>query len=342
MKRSIVWLLTISLLFSMCACSLEQPDSFLDDALDDFAYGKPQEDYSLPNSGTLLDSLIDDYSGSYYMPDTHPMSDDDYAAISKDDDDKEDAGDSGNTAGGQIINGWYQVGDWSDFLNAFHYTYESTAESIQFKLVNGYTLTIPDAFQDAYTELQREDPIHASGVASWSYWISGNEYVVSIKYSYDIDEFIEMKEQTPELVTAAADSIDTEGMNAYEIVCAVNDYLCDTVYYPEEPYAPVTHTAYGALNNGVAVCEGYACAAKLLLNELGIMCDIQVGTCHGGGGHAWNLVKLEGDWYQMDVTWNDGSSSRSDYLLVTDNYMKKSRFWDESKYPKTPDKPYTP
>jgi hypothetical protein len=118
---------------------------------------------------------------------------------------------------------------------------------------------------------------------------------------------------------------------------------CDTVYYPaSEPYAPLTHTAYGALANGEAVCEGYACAAKLLLNELGILCDIQFGVCTNGGGHAWNLVELDGQWYQMDVTWNDGSADRSDYLLVTDDYMRKSRTWDESDYPACAQTAYAP
>ena len=123
-------------------------------------------------------------------------------------------------------------------------------------------------------------------------------------------------------------------MSDYEKICAVNEYLCDNVYYPdEEPYEPVTHTAYGALKNGCAVCEGYACATKLILNSYGVECDIQVGDCLNGGGHAWNLVKLDGAWYQLDVTWDDQSNDRSDYLLVTDEYMKQSRTWKESDYP---------
>ena len=70
-----------------------------------------------------------------------------------------------------------------------------------------------------------------------------------------------------------------------------------------------------------------------MLNALGIRCDIQVGECTNGEGHAWNLVELDGNWYQMDITWNDGGGSREDYLLVDDAYMQKSRTWEYSDYP---------
>ena len=76
------------------------------------------------------------------------------------------------------------------------------------------------------------------------------------------------------------------------------------------------------------------------MNELGIPCDIVFGTCTNGGGHAWNLVQLDGNWYQMDVTWDDQSYGRDDFLLVTDDEMLKSRFWDTGQYPVTPDTAY--
>ena len=69
------------------------------------------------------------------------------------------------------------------------------------------------------------------------------------------------------------------------------------------------------------------------------------GECIPDGGHAWNLVRLDGEWYHMDVTWNDGGAewdenARSAYLLVTDDFMRQSRVWDEAVYPASAEEAY--
>ena len=74
---------------------------------------------------------------------------------------------------------------------------------------------------------------------------------------------------------------------------------------------------------------------KAILDRLGVQCDFVVGVCTNGGGHAWNLVNIEGDWYQLDITWNDCISGY-DFFLVTDDYMKGSRTWNYAVYPATP------
>jgi transglutaminase-like putative cysteine protease len=290
--------------------------------------------------------MIDQYSGAYRVPDSTQMDDDAYDDAKKkadENDPTQPSDDPGGDSGTEPdADGIVQVGSWEDFLDAFYGAYYSTSEYLEFELVNNFTLDMSDALQESYNELQRRDPVYVCSVARWIWGHRGSEYLIEIEYNMDIDEIKRIKTATQDYLDDALEQIDGT-MSDYEIVCAVNDYLCDTVVYPEqEPYAPITHTAYGALANGSAVCEGYACAAKLMLDALGIPCDIQFGVCHNGGGHAWNLVQLEGRWYQMDITWNDGSLSRSDYLLVTDDYMRQSRSWDEGDYPACAVNPYTP
>lgn len=383
MKRLLCILLSCVMLLSLAGCGNDDNSipTIMDDGAYEFALGKDEENYALQNSGALLEELIDDFSGSYYIPSQSEMDDDAYddaldqiiggGSTPDTTPEPDDAPDTtpapdetpdetpditpapdetpdttpapDETPDTTPTPAMAEVGSWDDFLHVFHDAYNNTAEYVQFQFVNGYTLDLGTALQECYTELQREDPIDVSGVEQWSWGMQGNEYLVEIDYFYDIDAFIQMKQDTETLLDQAVASIDVSGMSDYEIVCAVNNYLCDTVYYPEsEPYAPVTHTAYGAFHDGVAVCEGYACAAKLMLNEYGVLCDIQVGDCYEGGGHAWNLVQLDGQWYQMDVTWNDGGGDREAYLLVTDDYMKVSRYWDESKYPACATTAYQP
>lgn len=331
--------LSAALALSMMGCGASLPD-IMDDGADRFADGKQEDNYSLKNSGALLESLIDSYSGSYRVPDSTQMDDDafDDAKQQAQDDDPQDPSDT--PSGPTTV---LKVASWDDLLQAFYGAYAASEEYLEFELAGGFTIDPAVDLQESYNELQRLDPIFVSCVSRWTWGCRNNEYIFEIGYTVDPDDLNRIKNETRRYVDDALSRIDTAGRSDYEIVCAVNEYLCDTVYYPaSEPYAPLTHTAYGALANGEAVCEGYACAAKVLLNELGIPCDIQFGVCTNGGGHAWNLVQLEGQWYQMDVTWNDGSADRSDYLLVTDDYMRKSRTWDENDYPACADTAYRP
>lgn len=335
--KQIAYISATILLISMTAC--DKPPSvqtLMEEGASQFADGKKEEDYTPANSGAALKSMLDDYAGSYGKPSSTQMTDDEFKKHQSQSDSTEPS--EGEAITAEVIT----ISDEDDLLRAFHDVYDATGTYLEFKAENGVVLD-GEKLQDIYTTLQREDPIDVSGVKEWTWGCQGDVYIITFTYDFPVDELIRIKKDTRQLVKDATANIDTENKTEYEIVYAVNEYLCDTVDYPaSEPYEPVTHTAYGALKNGIAVCEGYACAVKLLLNEFSVVCDIQVGDCVEGGGHAWNLVQVDGEWYQMDVTWNDGSSSRTDYFLVTDDYMKKSRTWDEADYPTTPSIAYTP
>ena len=99
----------------------------------------------------------------------------------------------------------------------------------------------------------------------------------------------------------------TPGMSEYEIEKTLHDLLAIKVYYTESQNA---HNAYGALVEGKAVCEGYAEALQCLLQRVGIQ-SVQVygyginPTTGGKENHAWNIVRLDGEYYLVDLTWND-------------------------------------
>ncbi|MBO4289043.1 MAG: hypothetical protein J5865_02945, partial [Lachnospiraceae bacterium] len=108
-----------------------------------------------------------------------------------------------------------------------------------------------------------------------------------------------------------------------EISRAIHDKLIDTVTYNTPVmedntvtgYCNLAHTAYGALvadNKGTpnyAVCDGYSQAYVYLLQQCGINAAVIVGIAGSdkatAGGHAWSVVQLDGDWYEVDSTWND-------------------------------------
>ena len=98
-------------------------------------------------------------------------------------------------------------------------------------------------------------------------------------------------------------------MSEVQKVLAIHDYLTYNVDYDYDNYLAGTipwesYTALGALKNGRAVCDGYAKAFRVLATAAGLEVKRVTGVANGGG-HAWNQVKVDGVWYNIDVTWDD-------------------------------------
>jgi len=182
---------------------------------------------------------------------------------------------------------------------------------------------------------------------SWTQSSSGNT-VCSLEFlfidDYTADEIRRMRQEIESHSKQIVRDLDLGNKTDYEKIAAIDQFLCDTVEYPEEPYLTLDHTPYGALHDGRAVCDGYSRAVKILCDLCGLECYFVVGYCGNdpvNRGHAWNLVKIEGEYYQLDTTWNDGSGTK-DYLLVTDAFMTLSRTWDQNEYPPSAKFAYQP
>ena len=92
---------------------------------------------------------------------------------------------------------------------------------------------------------------------------------------------------------------------------------------PAQTY-PSAFTAYGALVEGRAVCEGYARAMQLLLHRAGMECTLVTGTDENRVSHMWNLVTVDGKNYHLDPTWNDSDDrlSHAYFNLTTEEILK--------------------
>ena len=95
----------------------------------------------------------------------------------------------------------------------------------------------------------------------------------------------------------------------YDKIMKIHDYLVDNIDYDSTYQATGTYSVYGALIGKKCVCEGYAKSLKYLANQAGIKCEIMQGTGTNSSGqtesHAWNCVKIDGIWYEIDATWDD-------------------------------------
>lgn len=100
----------------------------------------------------------------------------------------------------------------------------------------------------------------------------------------------------------------------YDIIRAVYVYITQNVSYDyvnldNENYLG-KYSAYNALRHKSAICQGYANLMYRLLREAGLSVRFIGGYSHGES-HAWNIVRIRGRYYNLDSTWDAGSSSEN-------------------------------
>ena len=95
--------------------------------------------------------------------------------------------------------------------------------------------------------------------------------------------------------------------NKYDQFCTVYDYICENITYDYDNLKDndykLKYSAYAALVNGTAVCQGYAVLLYQLALELGIDCRVITGIGNNGP-HGWNIVKFGDCYYNTDPTWD--------------------------------------
>lgn len=138
----------------------------------------------------------------------------------------------------------------------------------------------------------------------------------SIEYTLSTNERRDLLSWAQSLagVSRRADDWET-ALALYDAVRALTEYDLN---------APNAHTAYGALMEGRAVCDGYAGAFALLCRLSGIPCGVLTGRAWSEGReaeHAWNLLLLCGRAVVADPTWDDQTVPLYAYFAVTDDML---------------------
>ena len=125
-----------------------------------------------------------------------------------------------------------------------------------------------------------------------------SNYILSYDLSYDEVYSREDVAAYEEAVTSALNRVN-ESMTSLQKALVLHDYLAQHTEY-DLTYS--NYNSYNALVDGAAVCQGYTMAYLDLLNRAGIPCATSESRAMN---HIWNLVQIDGDWYHVDVTWDD-------------------------------------
>lgn len=143
----------------------------------------------------------------------------------------------------------------------------------------------------------------------------------SIEYIIDKEEYSERKAELDGVCEKILSSLQ-KPEDEWQTEKDIHDYIVENCEYKIVESEHVYSSAYGALVNGEAACEGYSKAAKLLLDMAGIESSVVSGISRGFDGeydpHMWNAVKINGNFYYLDCTWDDPvSNDGAEYVTYT-------------------------
>ena len=170
--------------------------------------------------------------------------------------------------------------------------------------------------------------------------LGGEVYIGQTLLSSGVNVALEYPNNPPAHVDTAsekaawiADQCRAKGItDPWKIALWLHDWL---IYNANYDYTYSRYTADGVLLHGTGVCDSYTRAYNLLLQQFGIESK---RLSSDAMDHAWNLVKIDGQWCHVDVTWddpNEGGYENHFYFGLTDEQMDVDHDWNRgsSYYP---------
>ncbi|MEI6131414.1 MAG: transglutaminase domain-containing protein [Bacillota bacterium] len=169
-------------------------------------------------------------------------------------------------------------------------------------------------------------------------WSTTDEKLTSIEFSYNCSSITQKQSKQANIDSYISEFLSgiNSNMNAYEKVKYTHDYLIKNTDYLID--AQDSQNICSVFINGKTVCAGYAKSTQYLLKKLGIRCAYVSGEAIGRGSHAWNMIELDGDYYYLDVTWDDpafGGGQLQDYIgynyfCITTDELKRTHSLSEN------------
>ncbi len=156
-------------------------------------------------------------------------------------------------------------------------------------------------------------------------------YIKVGKKKYEVFIYVLSKKLMTKM-RAVKKQIIKPGMNEVNRVKAIHDWICENCEYDITQKKKYSHSAEGVFFKGTAVCQGYSLAFYYLAK----ISDLDVLVISGiskltSEEHMWNQVKINNEWYNMDVTWDDNEDKiKYRYFLVNDEINNKTHIADTS------------
>ena len=139
--------------------------------------------------------------------------------------------------------------------------------------------------------------------------------LLSVTYSYQVTYYTDKAQEDTvdsrlsEIYTSLqlSDSTLTDAQKVWKIYDWITNHVTYDYENLNDDNNKTKYTAYGALSDGKAVCQGFAGLFYRMCMDNGIDCRIVTGTADNGqsnGAHAWNIVRVGEAYYYVDATWD--------------------------------------
>ena len=220
-------------------------------------------------------------------------------------------------------------------MEAYYYQHMSkTHQAVYHAMKTGFTALSPTfsvpkldnhELSDIFFKLRLDCP-EIFYLTSFSYrFYPGADHVELVpEYLFDKAKIRDHQKALSARVTKLARA--AQNMTVLEKEKYIHDFICTNVRY-DKLKKPYSHEIIGPLGQGVGVCEGIAKSVKILCDALGIWCMIAIAESNPEMGvryrHAWNIIKLDGDYYHLDATFDNSLGRdgliRYDYFNLDDS-----------------------
>lgn len=257
----------------------------------------------------------------------------------------------------EFTNPGTKINNTEEYYNAIRYALSNFESEMTLEITN---YNSKDYDLEVANKILNENPTlnyGFSGIrASVSSYAPTGPATMEIKFEYDFSkERMEyLKKASENKAKEIISEVIKSGMSDFEKELALHNYVINNARYDTRLYTGnmpnESYLDYGVLVEGLGVCDSYARAMYRLLNMVGIECIYVIGDGVIGDGlipHAWNIVKIDGKYYQLDATWNDpvvsggGDELSYDYFNVTDTKLSKDHIWDKSNFPRSVDEKFS-
>ena len=172
--------------------------------------------------------------------------------------------------------------------------------------------------------------------AGWSgsYSLESDDEGLYYVFVYDCKYYTTAAQEAElsEKIDSVLQSLDINDESSdYDVICAVYDYICANVSYDydnlDDSEYLLKYTAYAAMINKTAVCQGYSALMYRMLQQKNIDCRLIPGS-----NHAWNIVAIDGVYYNADSTWDAGRDPKNyAYFLCGDSdFAEHTRYSEYS------------
>lgn len=231
--------------------------------------------------------------------------------------------------------------EWQKLYDVIYYGMINGETSIAFSSLNGKFDSrdeMKEMLSNAVYSVIRDHPQLFMYSGAYTYEFASDlsiaSVVVTLKTEMDFETAKKMQKEIDEVADKLI--LKIKDMDDYNKSKYIYTYIAQNTTYNNSANA---HDMYGCLVDGISVCEGYAKAYSYIMQKCGIPVAYISGVADGEL-HAWNIVKIDGEWYHVDCTWGDPVIEIEDpterklyvdyaYLHITTDNIKVNHIIDD-------------